>query len=80
MAHVAEWKYKEVEQLTNLLSENKIIGIADIGRIPAPQLQHMRKNLGKVARIRSANLNFPVKSKSLEQWHLQKVGKQQLTT
>jgi len=54
MAHVAEWKYKEVEELTNILKENKIIGIAEIGGIPAPQLQHMRKNLSGIAHIRSA--------------------------
>ena len=54
MAHVADWKYKEVEQLTTLLTESKIIGIVEIGSIPAPQMQHMRKNLSSLARVRSA--------------------------
>jgi len=54
MAHVAEWKHKEVDQLTNLLTGKKIIGVAEIGGIPAPQLQHMRKNLSATAQIRSA--------------------------
>jgi len=54
MAHVAKWKYGEVEQLTELLTNNKIIGIADIGGIPAPQLQKMRANIREKAQIRSA--------------------------
>ena len=54
MAHVAEWKYGEVEQLTNLLTNNKIIGIVEVGGIPAPQMQHMRGNLHGTASIRSA--------------------------
>jgi large subunit ribosomal protein L10 len=54
MAHVAEWKFGEIEQLTNLLTENKIIGIAGIGGIPGPQLQKMRKNIRKKVQIRCA--------------------------
>ena len=54
MAHVAEWKYGEIEQLTNLLTSGKVIGIADIGGIPAPQLQKMRENIREKAQIRSA--------------------------
>ncbi len=54
MAHVAKWKHGEVEQLTELLTNNKIIGIADIGGIPAPQLQKMRANIREKAQIRSA--------------------------
>ena len=54
VAHVAEWKYKEVENLTNLLTENKIIGIVEIGGIPAPQMQQMRGNLHGAAFVRSS--------------------------
>ena len=54
MAHVAEWKFGEIEQLTNLLTECKIIGIAEIGGIPGPQLQKMRENIRKKAQIRCA--------------------------
>ncbi len=54
MAHVAKWKYKEIETITSLLTENKIIGIAEIGGIPAPQMQKMRNNLIGHAHIRSA--------------------------
>jgi len=54
MAHVAEWKYGEIEQLTALFTSNKIIGIAEIGGIPGPQLQKMRANIRAKAQIRCA--------------------------
>jgi large subunit ribosomal protein L10 len=54
MAHVAQWKYGEVEALTNFLTSGKVLGIAEIGNIPAPQLQQMRHNLRSVASLRSA--------------------------
>jgi len=54
MAHVAKWKYGEVEQLTTLLTSNKIIGVAEIGGIPGPQLQKMRSNIREKAKIRCA--------------------------
>lgn len=54
MAHVAKWKYGEVEELTGLITGKKVVGIVEIGGIPAPQMQHMRKNLQGVAQIRSA--------------------------
>jgi len=54
MAHVAKWKFGEVEELTNLLTNNKIIAIAEIGGIPGPQLQKMRENIREKAQIRCA--------------------------
>ncbi len=54
MAHVAQWKYKEVEELTSLLKQHSVIGIAEIGSIPAPQMQHMRENLRANMTIRSS--------------------------
>jgi large subunit ribosomal protein L10 len=54
VVHVAEWKYGEVEQITDILTSNKRIGIVEISGIPAPQMQHMRKNLHTIAKIRSA--------------------------
>ncbi len=54
MAHVAQWKFGEVEQLTTLLTESKVIGVVEVGGIPAPQMQQMRKNLHGIASIRSA--------------------------
>lgn len=54
MAHVAQWKYGEVEQLTTLLTKSKVIGVVEVGGIPSPQMQQMRKNLHGVASVRSA--------------------------
>jgi len=54
MAHVAEWKHGELEKLTSLFTDNKIVGIIEIGGIPAPQMQQMRRNLHGTASIRSA--------------------------
>lgn len=53
-AHVAEWKFGEVKELTVLLKKNKVVGIVEIGGIPAPQLQQMRHNLHGIASVRSA--------------------------
>jgi len=54
MAHVAEWKQEETKTLVTILTKYKIIGIIDIGGIPAPQLQMIRGNIRKKAVIRSA--------------------------
>lgn len=54
MAHVADWKYGEVKNLTDYLTNSKVIGIVEIGGIPAPQMQQMRSNLHGLASIRSA--------------------------
>jgi large subunit ribosomal protein L10 len=54
MAHVAKWKFKEVEELTNLLTNKSVIGIVEIGGIPGPQIQKMRTNLQSFAEIRSS--------------------------
>ena len=54
MAHVAEWKHGEVKELIDLLTNNKVIGIVEIGGIPAPQMQQMRSNIHRIATLRSA--------------------------
>ncbi len=54
MAHVAQWKYKEVEELSSLLKQYPVIGIAEIGSIPAPQMQSMRQNLRENMVVRSS--------------------------
>ncbi len=58
MAHVAEWKHKVVKELIDIFTSNKVIGIVEIGGIPAPQLQKMRSNLHGTATIRSAKNNL----------------------
>ena len=62
MAHVAEWKHGEVKELTNLLTKSKVIGIVNIGGIPGPQMQQMRKNLQGSAQLRSAKNNLIFKA------------------
>lgn len=57
-AHVAEWKFDEVKKITDLLAASKVIGIIEIGGIPAPQMQQMRRNLHGTATIRSAKNNL----------------------
>jgi large subunit ribosomal protein L10 len=54
VAHVAKWKFGEVEKITNLLTSKPIIGVVEVGGIPAPQMQQMRRNLHGIASIRSA--------------------------
>ncbi len=57
-AHVAKWKYDEVKKLTELLTKSKVIGIVNVGGIPAPQMQQMRQSLHGTATIRSAKNNL----------------------
>jgi len=57
-AHVAEWKYGEVKKLTDLLVKSKVIGVVNVGGIPAPQMQKMRQSLHGSATIRSAKNNL----------------------
>jgi large subunit ribosomal protein L10 len=57
-AHVADWKKEEVKELTNLFTKNRVVGIIEVGGIPAPQMQQMRKNLQGSATIRSAKNNL----------------------
>jgi large subunit ribosomal protein L10 len=52
--HVAEWKHGEVKELVDFITKNKVVGIVEIGRIPAPQMQKMRKNFREIGYIRSA--------------------------
>ena len=58
MAHVAEWKFGEVKEITDLLTKSKVIGIIGIGGIPAPQMQQMRTGLHGLATVRSAKNNL----------------------
>jgi len=54
MAHVADWKFGEVKELVDLFTNQKVVGIVEIGGIPAPQMQQMRSNLHGIATVRSA--------------------------
>ena len=61
-AHVADWKKEEVKELTSLLTKNKVVGIIEVGGIPAPQMQQMRKNLHGAASVRSAKNNLIIRA------------------
>ncbi|KAA0005197.1 MAG: 50S ribosomal protein L10 [Thermoplasmata archaeon] len=52
MAHVAEWKKKEVEELRNIIKSYPLVGIAHVGGIPAPQMQQLRSKLRDTALIK----------------------------
>jgi len=45
MAHVAEWKREEIKDLKELLASSMIVGLADLGGIPATQMTGMRAGL-----------------------------------
>jgi large subunit ribosomal protein L10 len=61
-AHVADWKKEEVKELTNLLTKNRVVGIIEVGGIPAPQMQQMRKSLHGAATVRSAKNNLLIRA------------------
>ena len=48
--------------MTSLITSHKIVGIIDIGGIPAPQLQQMRGNIRKKAVIRSGKNTLLLKA------------------
>ncbi len=52
MAHVAEWKKDEVNDLKELINSYEVVGIANLSDIPARQLQKMRQTLRDNATIR----------------------------
>lgn len=52
MAHVAEWKKDEVNDLKELIDSYEVVGIANLSDIPARQLQKMRQTLRDKATIR----------------------------
>ncbi|MGL4669369.1 MAG: 50S ribosomal protein L10 [Methanobacteriaceae archaeon] len=58
MAHVAEWKKKEVAEIKNLVESHDVVGIANLANIPAKQLQQMRQSLTGKAIIRMSKKNL----------------------
>lgn len=49
---VKEWKKNEVKELKGLIDKHSVIGIVNMHKMPAPQLQQMRKDLKGIAKIR----------------------------
>lgn len=58
MAHIAEWKKDEVNELKGLIAESEVVGIVNLLNIPAKQLQEMRRNLKGKAIIRLSKINL----------------------
>lgn len=58
MAHVAEWKKDEVNELKGLIAESEVVGIVNLLNIPARQLQEMRRSLKGKATLRLAKINL----------------------
>lgn len=53
---VAEWKVEEVASLKSMINSSPVVGIVDLGSIPAKQLQNIREELrGKVTFRMSKN-------------------------
>jgi large subunit ribosomal protein L10 len=58
MAHVAQWKKDEVNNLQNLIDSHPVVGIANLADIPAPQMQKMRENLRGNAQLKMSRINL----------------------
>ncbi|ASJ10157.1 acidic ribosomal protein P0 [Thermococcus sp. P6] len=52
MAHVAEWKKKEVEELADIIKRYPVIALVDVAGVPAYPLSKMRENLRGKALLR----------------------------
>ena len=58
IAHVAEYKKKEVDELAKLMKEYPIIGILNMENLPAAQLVRMRKKIRESAHMRMSKKNL----------------------
>ncbi|MDH7509228.1 MAG: 50S ribosomal protein L10 [Methanomassiliicoccales archaeon] len=68
-AHVAQWKREVVGDLTRILKNNKVVAIVNVGNIPAPQLQQIKKRLrGKAEMVMARNtlINIAIEEVSKE--------------
>jgi len=74
MAHVASWKRGEVSEITSLMTHHKIIGIIDIGGIPAPQLQQMRGGIRAKAQIRASKNTLILKALDDAESHIKGIS------
>ncbi len=58
MAHVADWKKEEVNDLKELIENHSVVGMANLADIPAPQLQKMRQSLKDTTTIKMSRKTF----------------------
>jgi large subunit ribosomal protein L10 len=55
-AHVAPWKHEEIKRLTGIILDASVVGVAEVGGIPGPQIQAMRQSLrGQVQVVGAKN-------------------------
>ncbi len=67
---VASSKFREVEELAEIIASKPVTGIVNIGNIPAPQLQKMRESLREKGTMRVAKNSLL--SLALEKFALEK--------
>jgi large subunit ribosomal protein L10 len=70
-ADVAEWKIEEVASLKNMINNSSVVGIVDLGSIPAKQLQSIREELRD-------KVTFRMSKNKLMKIALEKTEKEQL--
>jgi large subunit ribosomal protein L10 len=51
-AHIPEWKVKDVEELVEMISNSRVVGVVGVREIPADNLQQMRGSLRGNVEIR----------------------------
>ena len=51
-AHIPEWKVKDVEELIEMISKSRVVGVVGVREIPADNLQQMRGSLRGNVEIR----------------------------
>lgn len=51
-AHIPEWKVKDVDELVEMISKSRVIGVVGVREIPAGNLQEMRSDLRGSVEIR----------------------------
>lgn len=52
MAHVAQWKFKEVEELKNIIQSYSSIAIVSVENIPVTQMQKLREKIREIGVLR----------------------------
>ncbi len=62
MAHVAEWKYREVEDIQNLVEGYPVVGIANITKVRSSYFQKIRHELANKAKIKVSKLSLITKA------------------
>ena len=59
---VADWKLKEVEEISGLMKEYPVVGVLNMSGMPSRQLVQMKKNLGEDAKIRMSRRRLILKA------------------